>query len=143
LDRAVCGREAGAPRLLAWGADEEEEVTLWRTHRASCSLTETGSRSRTAISVRYALREGKDALVFKTRHQTWHLNREDFSKSEWRRVKVSGSRADVIILDDIATESEVFTLEAPALTSHEPFTPPRAGSKGYQRRRNQRWPKGR
>lgn len=95
------------------------------------------------ILVRYALREGKDTLVFKTRHQTWHLNREDFFKSEWRRVKVSGNRADIIILDDIATESEVFTLEAPALTSHEPFTPPRAGSKGYQRRRNQRWPKGR
>lgn len=47
------------------------------------------------------------------------------------------------ILDGIATESEVFTLEAPALTAHEPFTPPRAGSKGYQRRRNQRWPRGR
>lgn len=50
---------------------------------------------------------------------------------------------DVIILDGIAPESEVFTLEAPALSPHEPFTPPRAGSKGYQRRRNQRWPKGR
>ena len=94
------------------------------------------------ILVRYSRSEGKDALVFKTRHQTWHLNREDFFKSEWRRVKVSGSRVDVVILDDIATDSEVFTLRALALT-HEPFTPPRAGSKGYQRRQNQRWPKGR
>lgn len=72
------------------------------------------------ILVRYALREGKDALVFKTRHQTWHLNREDFFKSEWRRVKVSGSRGDVVILDDIATDSEVFTLKALALAHKIP-----------------------
>ena len=43
---------------------------------------------------------------------------------------------------DAAPRLRLFTIET-ALMAHELFTPPRAGSKGYQRRRNQRWPKGR
>lgn len=106
------------------------------------------------VRVRYENRDGTDVLVLTPIRaltppfaceieREWCLDRKNFQTSAWRRVKVAGNRADVIILDDIGAESEVFTLEAPVLASHEPFTPPRAGSKGYQRRRNQRWPKGR
>jgi len=104
------------------------------------------------IRVRYGKRGETDVLVFtvprmfaptpcETAHE-WCLDREAFQKSYWRRVKAAGSRADVIVRDDIVTESDVFTIEAPPL-AWEPFPPPKAGSKGYQRRRNQRWPKGR
>lgn len=55
----------------------------------------------------------------------------------------TGHRGDVIIYDMMAPEVEVLVIESPPLAAYEPFTPPRAGSKGYQRRQNQRWPKGR
>lgn len=50
--------------------------------------------------------------------------------------------ADTLVPAELAHEPVVFTIEAPP-PSWDLFTPPRAGSKGYQRRQNQRWPKGR
>ena len=45
--------------------------------------------------------------------------------------------------DVVAPEAEVLVIEASPLAAYEPWTPPKTGSKGYQRRQNQRWPKGR
>lgn len=50
--------------------------------------------------------------------------------------------ADTLVPAELAHEPVVFTIVAPP-PSWDLFTPPRAGSKGYQRRQNQRWPKGR
>ena len=91
------------------------------------------------VRVRYGKRGETDVLVFtvsrmfqpETDHE-WFLDRENFQKSYWRRAKLVGSESEILL--------------------HHPrgqivYTPPmpasKAGSKGYQRRQNQRWPKGR
>lgn len=109
------------------------------------------------IRVRYGKRGETDVLVFtvsrmfapttcETAHE-WFLDREAFQKSYWRRAKLTGSSADVIITDDY--ESEI-VLRSPRgrfayakIVYTPPIPTPKAGSKGYQRRQNQRWPKGR
>ena len=47
------------------------------------------------------------------------------------------------VTDVQVPEPKVFIIEAAPVAPLELFTPPKAGSKGYQRRLNQRWPKGR
>lgn len=114
------------------------------------------------IRVRYGKVGDADVIVFTTprlfvregedeNHQ-WKLTRRSFLHSAWRRVGVSGRRADVIITDGLELagfddSTLVFKPSPvylhPQLVYTPPFQPPAAGSKGYQRRKAQRWPKGR
>lgn len=98
-----------------------------------------------AIRVRYGKRGETDVLMFtvprmfaptpcETPHE-WFLDRESFQKSYWRRAKLTGSSADVVLPRGcFAYRKAVYTPPMPTF---------KTGSKGYQRRQNQRWPKGR
>lgn len=110
-----------------------------------------------AIRVRYGKRGETDVLVFtaprmfaptpcETAHE-WVLDRELFQKSYWRRAKLTGSSADVVLTDDYESEIVLRSPRGRFAYGKAVYTPPmptsKAGSKGYQRRQNQRWPKGR
>lgn len=111
------------------------------------------------VRVRYGRRGETDVLVFtvprifspETDHE-WFLDREEFHKSYWRRVGILGRKADVVVTDGLeSTGSDDSTLvikpghgyAPPQFVYTAPMPASKAGSKGYQRRQNQRWPKGR